>query len=237
MHTSRLPTGYRLILLAALAFLLNACAHQSTQMPGNISEAPSLPEAPPIQTQWESYQQTLGGIEFWQVQGKLGIRTPDDSGSAYLNWKQLPKQFAIHLNGPLGQGSIWVRGNDSQVSLARSGEETLYAPTPEQLMYNAMGWWLPVSDLYYWVKGIPAPGKPIEEKQHNSDGTLHSLTQNHWQLSYPRYQQLDGWYLPTKVVAQYDSPNQEGEIKLTFIIKDWQLNDSSLDDSRSSSAP
>ncbi|WP_439134358.1 lipoprotein insertase outer membrane protein LolB [Pseudomaricurvus sp.] len=219
-----LPTALSLVLV----LLLNACVSQSP-MPAH-HEAPPLPQAPSIQSDWNNYQQILGSIEFWQVQGKLGIRTSSDSGSAYLNWEQQPKEFAIHLSGPLGQGSVWIRGDQSQVSLERAGEDTLYAATPELLMLNAMGWWLPVSDLYYWVKGIPAPNKPVDNLTHNSDGTLLSLQQNHWQLSYPRYQQLNGWHLPSKVIARYQAPGQDSDIKLTFIIKDWQLNNTSSDD-------
>lgn len=220
------PVSLRLPLLACIALLLSACA---SQMPDQSSQLPPIPAAPSIQSQWQEYQQLLGSLEFWNLEGKLGIRTPNDSGSAHLNWKQRPEQFAIHLSGPLGQGSIWIRGDDTQVSLERSGEETLYATTPEQLMYNAMGWWLPVSDLHFWVKGIPAPDTPIEEQQRNDDGTLMSLTQNQWQLSYSRYQQSKGWYLPTKVIARHFPAGQQDAIKLTLIIKDWQLNGFPLD--------
>lgn len=220
-HTFGSLISLRPALLAGIVLLLSACA---SQMPDQSSQLPPIPAAPSIQTQWKDYQQLLGSFGFWNVEGKLGIRTPNDSGSAYLNWKQQPEQFAIHLSGPLGQGSIWIRGDNTQVSLERSGEETLYAPSPEQLMYNAMGWWLPVSDLHYWVKGIPAPDTPIENQQRNDDGTLLSLTQNQWQLSYSRYQQSKGWYLPTKVIAQYRPAGQQDAIKLTLIIKNWQLN-------------
>lgn len=209
--------------LLALALLLSACTSQSTRMPDS-GQAPPLPAAPPIVSQWEDYQQILGAIDYWQVQGKLGVRTPTDSGSVTFNWKQLPEQFAIYLHGPLGQGTVWIRGTAQQVSLEQTGQDTLYAPTPELLMYDAMGWWLPVSDLHYWIKGIPAPDKPVTRQQHHDDGTLQSLQQNGWQLDYSGYQSLAGWYLPGKVVAQYHSPNQRSDIRLTFILKDWQLN-------------
>lgn len=213
----------RLLLLSVVAALLSACSSQSTRMPGIGQSVPPLPPAPSIQTQWDDYQAMLGAMEYWQVQGKLGVRTPNESGSVTFNWKQLPDQFAIYLNGPLGQGTVWIRGNDDQVSLEQSGKGTLYAPTPELLMYDAMGWWLPVSDLHFWIKGIPAPDKPIIRREHNEDGTLQSLQQNGWQLTYSAYQSLEGWYLPGKVTAQFTSADRRGDLRLTFILRDWQL--------------
>lgn len=216
--------GKRLSALLVMALALTACT-PANRMPDGHAQLPP-PEAPPIESQWQDYQRVLGSINDWQVQGKLGVRTPADSGSVTFNWKQLPEQFAIYLNGPLGQGTVWIRGNEQQVSLEQSGQDTLYAPTPELLMYNTMGWWLPVSDLHYWVKGIPSPHTSVDDEQHNADGTLQTLQQNGWQLSYPAYQQLGGWHLPSKVVAQYRSPNPQGDIRLTFIIKDWRLHSS-----------
>lgn len=213
----------RLLLLSAVAVLLSACSSQTTRMPGSSQPVPPLPPAPSIQTQWDDYQTILGAMDYWQVQGKLGVRTPVDSGSVNFNWKQLPEQFAIYLNGPFGQGTVWIRGNEDQVSLEQSGRDTLYAPTPELLMYDAMGWWLPVSDLYYWIKGIPAPDKPITRQEHNDDGTLQTLQQNGWLLTFSSYQALEGWYLPGKVTAQLIPSGRRSELRLTFILRDWRL--------------
>ncbi|GAB3092653.1 outer membrane lipoprotein LolB [Aestuariicella hydrocarbonica] len=211
----RLPSA------ATILLLLTACAGQ--QMPDSAQQTPPLPAAPSALTQWDDYRTVLGNIAHWQVQGKLGIRVPDHSGSVYFNWKQLPEQFAILLNGPLGQGSTWVRGTDNQVSLEQAGQEARFAATAEQLMYNTLGWWLPVSELNYWVKGIPAPNQPVNQSIHYEDGTLQTLQQNGWDISYPRYQQIDGWQLPGKVVARHRLADQDSDIKLTFIINQWQL--------------
>ncbi len=139
-----------------LAALLSACA-SPPQTPEPRSETARaaertpepVPDAPSASSDWEAYRQVLGDIEQWQVQGKLGIRLPDNSGSLYFNWKQWPDEFAIHLNGPLGQGATWIRGSDRQVSLEQSGQPPMTATSPEDLMYNALGWWLPVAELYY----------------------------------------------------------------------------------------
>lgn len=214
---------WSLVASIVLAVLLSACASQPKPQPTESSDgsvsAPQkpVPKAPELLTEWESYQEVLGTIEQWQVQGKLGVRIPNNSGSVYFNWQQRPNDFAIHLNGPLGQGATWIRGDAQQVSLSQAGKESVSANSPEELMASTMGWWLPVSQLYYWIRAIPAPDSDISKINHNSDGTLHSLEQDGWTLSYKGYQQTDSWHLPAKVIAQRD------DTKLTFIIKSWRL--------------
>lgn len=215
----------RLPALLAVLLLLNACVSQSPQTPEPHSEAARaaeqkpapVPTAPSASDDWDNYRQVLGAIEQWQVQGKLGIRLPDNSGSVYFNWKQWPAEFAIHLNGPLGQGATWVRGNERQVSLEQAGQAPMSAASPEDLMYNALGWWLPVGELYYWIRGIPAPDAPVQSLQRHTDGTLLSLEQRGWQMSYSRHEDVEGWSLPTRLTAS------NRDIRLTFIIKSWQL--------------
>lgn len=216
----------RLLFLTVASLLLSACASQSTAPGGSQSaegktakiEAPKpVPKAPEVATDWDNYQQVLRTIDQWQVQGKLGVRLPDNSGSVYFNWKQRPSDFAIHLNGPLGQGTTWIRGNDRRVSLEQSGEPPVFAATPEELMLKSLGWWLPISELYYWVRGIPAPGSNPDQLTRGQDGTLLELQQNGWQLEFSRYKIIKGWSLPSKVIARRD------DIKLTFIIKNWKL--------------
>lgn len=213
----------RTVAVIVALLLLNACATQppSTAKDDNtqaVVESPKpIPKAPELLTEWDDYQHILGNIDQWQVQGKLGLRLPNNSGSVYFNWKQHPESFAIHLSGPLGQGTTWIRGNDRQVSLEQPNQPTLRAKTPEELMQKGLGWWLPISQLYYWVRGIPAPQSEPSAQQHHQNGSLKHLEQDGWHLEYSRYQSVSGWSLPSKVVAR------QQDIKLTFIIKNWKL--------------
>lgn len=186
------------------------------------SARPSKPPVAPQLSDWEKYQQVLRGIENWQVQGKLGIRLPGDSGSLYFNWLQHPEAFAIHLSGPLGQGASWIRGgsptnNTQQVSLERGQQPPVYADNLETLMHSTLGWSLPVSELYYWVRGIPAPNTPIELLTRDEEGRLANLQQQGWKLRFERYKMIESWSLPGKLIAEREP------LKLTFIIKNWKL--------------
>jgi len=222
--------------------LLAGCASQTTSVTSKPTEeaasvyepsrtkvnstkqSPSQPPTAPQLSDWDEYQRVLQGIEHWQVQGKLGIRLPSDSGSLYFNWRQRPENFAIHLSGPLGQGASWIRGGSpnnklQQVSLERGKQPPVYADNLETLMHSTLGWSLPVSELYYWVRGIPAPDFPIEQLAHDAEGRLEHLQQQGWTLKFERYKTVESWPLPGKLIAE------RKPLKLTFIIKNWKLSD------------
>ena len=81
-------------------------------------------------------------------------------------------------------------------------------------MEQHTGWVIPIHQLLYWVKGIPAPhGK--SSKTHNEFGTLDTLTQNGWTLQYDRYGTALNTLLPQKIKIS------KGDLKVTLIIKEW----------------
>lgn len=187
--------------LLAVLFILHGCARQPLR---------------PIDN-WDKYQTRLAGLNTWELQGKLGVRVPGDANSVYVDWHQASGDYAIRLSGPFGQGTTWIRGRENAVRLEQAGRAPLSAPTPEELVYEALGWELPIRDLHYWVRGIPAPASPVVSQERTEAGALAYLEQAGWQLSYSGYNNVGPWQLPGKIVAQ------RGELKLTLVIKQWQL--------------
>ena len=187
--------------MAAVVFL-NGCANQ--------------PTASTSIADWDSYQQRLQQQQHWQLSAKIGVRSPSDSGSALLSWQQTPTNYDMHLSGPLGQGSVRIKGNSEQVTLKQAGKPTLSAPTAERLLQHALGWSAPLEQLKYWVRGLPAPILPAQV-EHNPQGVLASVKQSGWQLNFSRYRNVGDFLMPGKIIATQD------ELKLTLIVKDWVL--------------
>lgn len=150
------------------------------------------------------------GLQEWQLSGKIGIKTQHGADSAYLNWLHCGTDFIIRLNGPLGTGAAKLVGNSQQVTLFVSGEEPITAANAEQLLWQQFGWQLPVSQLRYWVKGIPSP-------QHAYQYQPQGFSQTGWSLSFPRQTQLEQYILPAKAIAQTD------ELRVTLILREWEL--------------
>lgn len=170
----------------------------------------SLQSRPPLPAEMLAMQENsrLGN---WQLSGKVGIRSEQQSQTAYLNWQQCGDVFDIRLSGPLGQGGARLRGSSDSVSL-QTRNQTSSARNPEQLLQQQLGWSMPVSQLLYWIRGVPSPDYSYRNSPDNN-----GFEQAGWHISYSQLQQVDGLTLPAKAIAQHP------RLKLTLLLKDWQL--------------
>lgn len=193
-------------LLLLTLLLLGGCAHQGVLTPPqNVLE----------------HQRQLQAIDNWQLTGKLGIRTADYSGSASVTWAQQIGNYQINLSGPLGQKRMIITGTPEQVRLEQTGEPAQEAKTAEELIKQSAGWTLPVAQLTYWVRGLPAPKLRITYLQQNESGLIAQLIQDNWNITYSNYrdQMFNGAAipLPGKITAEYK------DVRLTLVIRGWQL--------------
>lgn len=194
-----------LVVILFTSLLLTACAHKS----------------PLKSVEFTAHQSVLMPISEWKMSGKLGIKTPSDSGSASIHWQQKAAIYEIQLHGPLGQKSISILGDSHQVSLKEKGKPVMKARSPEALIKKATGWNLPLTQLNYWVRGLPAPKNKIKQITPNALGLMAQLEQSGWIIDYPSYHQIQHQnqliYLPKKIVASYK------DIRLTLVIREWKL--------------
>ncbi|HCS26686.1 MAG TPA: outer membrane lipoprotein LolB [Spongiibacteraceae bacterium] len=144
----------------------------------------------------------------WGFNGKVGLWAYGEQESANVEWQDCDSSYLVRLSGPLGVGSALVYGNDSGVSLHRGSDDTLYADSPEALLAS-MGWYLPVSHLRYWLKGLPSPDSPYQREPQSVDA-LTSLSQSGWRIAYT-YQSGQ----ITRISMQDDN------IRLKWIIRNW----------------
>jgi outer membrane lipoprotein LolB len=200
------PLDYARVLLMGSLLLLAACSHQPRQ--------PSTPINP-------EQQAALDRITHWAFSGKFAFRAPNDNGTATIEWRHADVSYHIQLSGPLGQKRTRIIGTPTTVRLEQAGVAPQEAATPEQLLEEQLGWTLPLTQLTYWVRGLPEPNKRVTASQLNEQGLLAHLQQGGWDIHYPRYSHLMAGnqrvWLPTKIEAAY------GEIRLTLIIRQWQL--------------
>ncbi|MEZ5524593.1 MAG: lipoprotein insertase outer membrane protein LolB [Pseudomonadales bacterium] len=194
-----------LLILSALA----ACAP--------ITQQTTLPDSQRVD--WPRHQQLVGALDDWDIMGKLGIRTPDQSNSARFNWQQQAQHFDIRVTSLLGQGLATLSGTSGNVHLNIAGRGEFDTSVPEALLLQELGWTLPVDDLNYWIRGIPSPNSQARY-QLNDQGLMENLHQAGWQLHFSRYQQFGSFPLPGKILLQQD------DIKLTLLIKQWSLHTS-----------
>jgi outer membrane lipoprotein LolB len=165
---------------------------------------------------WRAHRATVEPIQSWILQGKIGVRSPQESGSGTLMWIQQKDNYDIRISGPLGRGATRLQGNQQGVVLDMAGQPTTQARSAEALLEQQTGWRLPVEHLLWWVRGLPAPDSP-SRLQLDPQSRLARLAQAGWTLEYSRYQKVNGLQLPQRLQLSADN------ILLTLVITQWDL--------------
>jgi outer membrane lipoprotein LolB len=143
--------------------------------------------------------------------GKIGVKTPQQTGSAFYAWAQTDERFAIDLSGALGIGQTHIEGVQGHVTLDSSKTGHLEAEQPETLLQQATGWQAPISGLVHWVMGVSA-GTPEAHTQ-DDDGRLSTLTEKGWNV---RFEYSDTQHIrPQKLVMTQSTPMGENRVILT----------------------
>ncbi len=196
--------GFRAI-FALLTLFISGC--------GALTQAPVLPTLP----DWESHAGQARAVENWQIIGKIAIRENNEYNSGSLNWTQQAQHYQIHIAGPLGQGAISIEGNPLLTRLNISGEGSYVTQDPERMLREQIGWTIPLDNLNYWIRGLPAPSSP-HRKTLDDHHRLRELFQDDWQVRYFGYLPTATAQLPRKVIISHNLG-----ITITLLVKQWLL--------------
>ena len=196
----------RNLLIPTLALLMAGCAGLAPQ---------ETVEGPGDSQSWKAHKEQISEIDGWQINGKIGIRAPQDSGSGTLFWLQRQDYFDIRLAGPLGRGAARLTGRPDAVALEVAGQGRFEAESPEALVQSQLGWQLPVSNLLWWVRGLAAPDSRSRIVL-DQGGRLASVQQDGWNVQYLSYEDESGYMLPSRIKLS------GRDLDITLVIKDWQ---------------
>lgn len=196
----------RLTAVIAILAVLAGCA---AQQPRELMEGLGNP------AQWQAHKVQISEIDGWQITGKLGLKTPSESGSATLQWLQRQSYFDIRLSGPLGQGASRLTGRPGATELEIANQGRYSAVSPEALLEEQLGWQLPVSHLLWWVRGLPEPDSGSQLTL-DADSRLARLVQDDWRVDYLDYLEQDGFALPSRLKLY------GRDLEITLVIKDWR---------------
>ncbi len=198
--TAPQPAGHRahwltlLPLLAIILLALSACTTPPTRPTAAIGDPATLQD--------------------WRAEGKLGFRSPQKNGSAFVRWQQQNAAYELQLNGPFGAGSTVIQGDDSYAVLSQSGRDDLFAASGEELSEQLFGWPFPVTEMTYWIKGLAAPSSPATTT-FDKAGLLTHLEQQGWQLEFSQYSAQGDWTLPGRIKGARD------QYSFILVIKQW----------------
>ncbi len=195
------------VFLSVSVFLLAGCASFHEVPPPDNTAAP-----------WGNRVDVLSNIQSWDINGLIAIRnnTKPQAESANLHWQQSRQDYQILLFGPLGASPVKLSGKPGAVVLEDAKGKRFYADSAESMLVQQTGWHLPVSNLYFWVRGLPVPNKPAQKKfdayQH-----LTQLVQDGWTIQYLNYTSVHHIDLPAKIFLN------NSELQLKIVINRWQI--------------
>jgi outer membrane lipoprotein LolB len=166
----------------------------------------------------KSQAAALKKLTHWNIDGAFSLSQKNQHIIANYQWSHTPSQFTLRIYAGLNLASVTITGTEAQVSLTDTQGQHFTASTIKILMQKALGWQLPIKGLRYWIKGLAAPGN--YQAKYGHYGTLSTLHQSGWNITYSRYQRQGIYDLPNIIRIQ----GHNTHIKL--IIKHWNaIND------------
>lgn len=155
-------------------------------------------------------------VSSWILNGAMAARSSKKAWSARINWLQKgSNNYQLRLFGPMNSKTIIITKRGSSVTV-RDGSKISKAQDPEQLLQAKTGMRLPVGNLYYWARALPAPGSKALKK-FDSVNHLTELKQNGYVINYANYQTVKGYDLPGKIKLRGHG------LSLKLIIKNWRI--------------
>ena len=174
-----------------------------------------LREGPSSSPDWEQLHARLRTLSSWQLRGRLEASSASGRAAVWVRWKQEGETYSVHLLDPLGRTVLHLQGSQQQATVLRPGQEPIQGAA-EGLLQQALGWPVPVSQLRYWLLGMPAPGLAVGA-QRVAAGALVELQQRGWHLRFDKHRPVQGLRLPLHVQAR------RGLVHITLKISFWQL--------------
>ncbi|MDP3562719.1 MAG: lipoprotein insertase outer membrane protein LolB [Legionellaceae bacterium] len=200
-------------LILASITLLTACAPKTPQVSG-LESTPS--QSITTQQQQAIVTKSTAIPSSFELSGGIAAKSHKKGWTATANWKQSgPNQYQISLMGPLGGQSVMIEKQNGVVSY-REGNKKLTSNNADDLLQKQTGIRLPVSNLYYWVRGIPAPGA-VQSATRNANNQLVTLRQAGYTIDYTDYMSAGSIILPHKIRLQGH------DVMVKLVIKRWAI--------------
>ena len=178
---------------------------------------------------WQQRQKQMTTFVNWDLKGRLAVRAGTLSDSASLIWKRSGTEQEIQLFGPFGGGRVHISQNLDRAILADGAGQEIQGRSAEEVLFNALAWSVPFTEMGYWVRGLPAPGKH-DGIGLDYGGRARHLTQRGWQIEYPEYRMFQGVELPNRIVIRalpgtvtldHGDPTPVDPISVKLVIGSW----------------
>lgn len=163
----------------------------------------------------EQRRSAFADLSGWRLHGRMAIADGERGGSAsFVLNDDIEGYLRLNISATAGRWRLLVDQCGAELEGTRM--DMRRASRPEPLVSEALGWYLPVSLMRDWVRGLPAP--PGARLEFNDDGTLRRILHQHWTIEYQRYREHEGLLLPQRLEAT------NGAYRVRLMIRSWLLN-------------
>lgn len=176
-----MPRTLSLPLLALIVLFVSSCTHIFTPAPVPPNTFQKQP--------WALREKCLNALVQWKIRGAFSVNDHSDKvRMASYTWSQQGQSYEIYIHAALNLYGAVIKGHPGFVWLYRGDSAPVTATSPEALMQTQLGYALPISDLQYWVRGLPAISQ--HTATYDSWGHLSSVKQDGWSLHFDRYRSI-----------------------------------------------
>lgn len=148
----------------------------------------------------------------WQVEGTISIKDEDIKSKAYFTYTDIEGEYewSLNLEDPVGKPESLVQGIDGESkaeAITKKG-----GPQRAWQMARDMKSTLPLDNMSYWMKGLPATGD-AHIKRGKKD-RVKAIEEDGWTIKYKDFMQLDHRYeLPSQIVMK----NKNQVVKMEMV--------------------
>ncbi|HTD29054.1 MAG TPA: lipoprotein insertase outer membrane protein LolB [Xanthomonadaceae bacterium] len=150
----------------------------------------------------------------WSLSGRIAISNGEDGGSGRIDWKQHGSDFDIRLSAPVTRQSWRLVREGDRVRLEGLEGGTREGTDAQSMLYDALGWRVPVDSLAAWARGARA-NSDRAQLRFGDDGLPSLLTEDDWSVEYLAWVAAGDPPRPQKVFAT------QGEAKLRLFVDHW----------------
>jgi outer membrane lipoprotein LolB len=119
----------------------------------------------------------------FHAQGRFSARYEEKAFAARFDWRHAPDADEIEFISPLGTTVARLTRAGETITVQQGDDSQHTATNWEALTTQVFGFPLPVDDLAYWVRGVPAPEAATAVTRDDA-GRLDHLRQQGWTVQY-----------------------------------------------------
>ncbi len=148
---------------------------------------------------------------YWQAKGKIAGYDDQNNWRGSIVWKQLEKQYSIHLLPSLSSQKFNLSQSKSGATLS-TAKKQYTGDDLDSLLLTHLNWQVPVSSLQYWLRGLPDP-----KFKYTISSNKKIMYQNGWAIEYKEYFTNYKYILPKKIFLS------KKPFSLRIIINNWKI--------------